>query len=108
MTKVRTKETISIEKMLVLGKWLSSLRRSISSMLMISLNKEYIISPIHSFSSDTSFITPPGKMIIFFCFCRFFVFIDGRFDKLDYHNPDLFSALGFFVDLEWWPILMML
>jgi len=52
-------------------------------MLMISMNKEYIISLIHCFSSGTSFITPPGQMIIFFCLCRFFVVIDGRFDKLD-------------------------
>jgi hypothetical protein len=83
MTKVRTEKEISIEKTLVPGKWLSSLRRSISSMLMISLNREYIISLIYSFISGTSFVTPPGLLIIFFCFCGFFVVIDGRFDKLD-------------------------
>jgi hypothetical protein len=83
VTKVRTEITISIEKSFVPRKWLSSLRRSISSMLMIYLNKEYIIYLIYSFSSGTSFVTPPEQLIIFFCFFRFFVVTSGRFDKLD-------------------------
>jgi hypothetical protein len=83
VTKVRIEITISIEKSFVPRKWLSSLRRSISSMLKISLNREYNISLIYSFSYGTSFVTPPGHLIILFFFCRFFVVTGGRFDKLD-------------------------
>jgi 1,4-dihydroxy-2-naphthoate octaprenyltransferase len=83
MTKVRTKETISIEKTLVLGKWLSSLNMSISSMLMISLSRECIISLFYRFSPVTFFFTPLGKLIVILCFCRFVVVIGFRFDKFD-------------------------
>jgi hypothetical protein len=83
MTKVRTKETISIEKTLVPGKWLSSLNRSISSMLMISLSRECIISLFYRFSPGTFFFTPPGQLIVFLCFCRFVVVIGCIFDKFD-------------------------
>jgi hypothetical protein len=83
MTKVRTKETISIEKTLVPGKCLSSLNRSISSMLMISLSRECIISLFYRFIPGTFFFTPPGQLIVFLCFCSFVVVIGCRFDKLD-------------------------
>jgi hypothetical protein len=83
MTKVRTKETISVEKTLVPGKWLSSLNRSISSMLMISLSRECIISLFYRFSPGTFFFTPPGQLIVFLCFCMFVVVIGCRFEKLD-------------------------
>ena len=83
VTKVRTVETISIEKFFVPGKCLSSLRKSISSMLMISLSRECIISLFYRFSSGTFFFTPLGWLIIFLCLCRFVVVIGCIFDKLD-------------------------
>jgi hypothetical protein len=83
VTKVRTEKTISIKKSSVPGKRLSSLSRLISSMLMISLRRECIISLFYRFSLGTFFFTPLGWMIVFLCFSRFFVIIDGRFDKLD-------------------------
>jgi hypothetical protein len=83
MTKFRTKETISIKKMLVPGKWLSSLNRSISSMMMISLSKECIIYLFYRFNLGTFFFTPLGQLIVFLCFCRFVVVIGCRFDKFD-------------------------
>jgi hypothetical protein len=82
MTKIRTKETISIEKTFVPGKWLSSLNRSISSMLMISLSRECIISLFYKFNYGTFFFTPPGQLIVFLCFSRFVVVIGCRFDKI--------------------------
>jgi hypothetical protein len=83
VTKVRTIETISIEKIFVPGTWLSSLSRLISSMLMISLSRECIISLFYRFSFGTFFFTPPGRLIISFCFCRFVGVIGCRFDKID-------------------------
>jgi hypothetical protein len=83
VTKVRTVEEISIEKFFAPRKWLSSLSKSISSMLMISLSRECIISLFYRFSSGTFFFTPPGWLIIFLCFCRCVVIIGSRFDKLD-------------------------
>jgi hypothetical protein len=83
VTKVRTEKTISIEKSLVPGKWLSSLSRLISSMLMISLSRECVISLFYRFNHGTFLFTPPGKLIVFLCFCRFVVVIGCRFDKLD-------------------------
>jgi hypothetical protein len=44
VTKVRTIETVAIEKFFVPGKWLSSLSKSISSMLMTSFSRERTIS----------------------------------------------------------------
>jgi hypothetical protein len=81
--KVRTEKTISIEKALVPGKWLPSLSRSISSMLMISLSGECIISLFYRFSPGTFLFTPPGRMIVFLCFCRFVFVIGYIFDKRD-------------------------
>jgi hypothetical protein len=121
VTKVRTAETISTEKFFVLGKWLSSLSNSISSMLMISLSRECIISLFYRFSFGTFFFIPPGWLIVFLCFCRFVVVIGCRFDKLDgffvswltttlslFITPNQFSALDSFIDSEWWLILLRL
>jgi hypothetical protein len=83
VTKVRTVETITIEKLFVPRKWLSSLSKSISSMLMTSFRKEHIISLFYRFSPGTFFFTHPGQLIVFLCFCRFVVVIGCRFDKLD-------------------------
>jgi hypothetical protein len=83
VAKVRIVETISIEKIFVPGKWLSSLSRQISSMLMISLSRGCIIYLFYRFSSGSFFFTPPGRLITFFCFSRFVVFICCRFEKLD-------------------------
>jgi hypothetical protein len=83
VTKVITVETIAIEKFFVPGKWLSSLRKSISSMLMTSFSWECIISLFYRFSPGTFFFTRPGWLIVFLCFCRFVVVIGCRFDKLD-------------------------
>jgi hypothetical protein len=83
MAKVRTIETISIEKIFVPGKWMSSLSRSISSMLIVSLRRGCIISLFYRFIFGTFFFTPPWWMIIFLCFCRFDVVTGCRFDKID-------------------------
>jgi hypothetical protein len=83
LTKIRTVEEITIEKKLVPGKWWSSLRKSISSMLMTSFRRERIISLFYRFSSGTFFFTRSGKLIVFPCFCRFVVVIGCTLDKLD-------------------------
>jgi hypothetical protein len=75
MTKVRTKETIPIEKMLVPGKSLSSLRRSIYFMPIISL--------IYRFGSGTFSFIPSWWMIFFLSFYRVTVVNVWGFDKLD-------------------------
>jgi hypothetical protein len=108
VTKVRTVETISIEKFFVPGKWLSSLRKSISFMLMMSLRRECIISLFYRFSLVTFFFTRPGRMIVFLCFRRSVVVIGCRFDKLDGFSVSWLSALDSFVDSEWWLILLRL
>jgi hypothetical protein len=83
VAKVRTVKTISIEKIFVPRKWLSSLNRSISSMLMISLSRGFIISLFYRFSYGIVFFTPPWMRIIFLYLCRFVVVNGYRFDKLD-------------------------
>jgi hypothetical protein len=83
VTKVRTVETIAIEKFFVPGKWLSSLSKSISSRLMTSFSSERIMSLFYRFSSGIFYLTRPGRLIVFLCFCRFVVVIGCTFDKLD-------------------------
>jgi hypothetical protein len=83
VTKVRTVETIAIEKLFVPRKWLSSLIKSISSMLMTSFSRERITSLFYRFSPGTCFFTRLGQLIVFLCFYRFVVVIGCRFDKLD-------------------------
>jgi hypothetical protein len=83
VTKDRKVQTIAIEKFFVPGTWLSSLSKSISSMLMMSFSRECIISLFYKFSPGTFFFTRPGWLIVFLCFCRFVVVIGCRFDKLD-------------------------
>jgi hypothetical protein len=75
VTKVRTIETISIEKLFVPGKWLSSLSKSISFMLMMSLSRECIIYLFYRFSHGTFSFNCPGWLIVFLCFYRFVVVI---------------------------------
>jgi hypothetical protein len=79
VTKVRTVETIAIEKFFVPGKWLSSLRKSISSMLMTSFNRERTISLFYRFILGTFSFTHPRRLVVFLCFCRFVVEIGCRF-----------------------------
>jgi hypothetical protein len=83
VTKVRTIETIDIEKFFVPGKWLSSLSKSISSMLMMSFSRERIIYLFYRFILGTFLFTRPRRLIVFLCFCRSVVVIGCRFDKLD-------------------------
>jgi hypothetical protein len=83
VAKVRAVKTISIEKIFVPGKWLSSLCRSIYSMLMIFLRRECIISLFFRFGSGIFSFTPYWQLILFRCFCKFVVFSSYRFDKLD-------------------------
>jgi hypothetical protein len=83
VTKIRTVETITIEKFFVPGNQLSSLRKSISSMLMTSFSRERIISLFYRFSPSTFFFARPGKLIVFLCFCRFVAVIGCTLDKLD-------------------------
>jgi hypothetical protein len=83
VTKVRTVETIAMEKLFVPGKWLSSLCKSISSRLMTSFNSEHITSLFYRFSSGIFYLTRPGPLIVFLCSCRFVVVIGCTFDKLD-------------------------
>jgi hypothetical protein len=89
VTKIRIVETVSIEKFFVPGKWLSSLRKSISFMLMMSLRRECITSLFYRFSPGTFSFTCPGRLVVFLCFCRLVIFIgcifdmDIIFDKLD-------------------------
>jgi hypothetical protein len=93
VTKVRTVETISIEKLFVPGKWLSSLSKSISFMLMMSLSRECIIYLFYRFSPGTFSFTCTGWLIVFLCFCRFVVVIGCRFDMdISFDKLD-----GFFV-----------
>jgi hypothetical protein len=81
--KVRIVETIAIEKFYVPGKWLSSLRKSISSMMMMSFSRERTIYLFYRFIPSTFFLTLPGWLIVFLCFCRFVIVIGCTFDKLD-------------------------
>jgi hypothetical protein len=83
VTKIRTVEAITIVKFFVPGKWLSSLRKSISSLLTMSFSRECIVSLFYRFSPGTFSFTRPGQMIVFLCFCRFVVVIGCTFDKLD-------------------------
>jgi hypothetical protein len=83
VTKVRTIETIAIEKFYVPGKWLYSLRKLIFSMMMMSFSRECTISLFYRFSPGTFFLTRPERLIVFLCFCRFVVVIGCTFDKLD-------------------------
>jgi hypothetical protein len=89
VTKIRTVETLSIEKIFVPGKWLSSLRKSISFMLMMSLSRGCIIYLFYKFSPGTFSFTFPGRLVVFLCFCRLVIIIgctfdmDIIFDKLD-------------------------
>jgi hypothetical protein len=83
VTKVRIVETIAMEKFFVPRKWLSSLCKSISSMLMMSFSSESIISLFYRFSSGIFFLTHPGRLIVLLCLCRFVVVIGFTFDKLD-------------------------
>jgi hypothetical protein len=62
LTKIRTVEAITIEKKIVPGKWWSSLRKSISSMLMTSFSRERIISLFYRFSPGTFFFTRYGQV----------------------------------------------
>jgi hypothetical protein len=89
VTKIRTVETVSIEKFFVPGKWLSSLRKSISFMLMMSLSRGCIIPLFYRFSPGTFSFTCPGQLVVFLCLCRLVIVIgctfdmDTSFDKLD-------------------------
>jgi hypothetical protein len=83
VTKVRTEETIAMEKFFVPEKWLSSLCKLISYMLIMSFSNEHIIYLFYRFSSGILFLTHPGRLIVFLCFCRFVVVIGCTFDKLD-------------------------
>jgi hypothetical protein len=83
VTKVRTVETIAIEKFFVPGKWLSSLTKSISSMLMTSVSRDHTIYLFYRFSPSIFFLTHPGRMIVFLSLCIFAVVIGCTFEKLD-------------------------
>jgi hypothetical protein len=83
VTKVRTIETIAIEKFFVPGKWLSSLSKLISFLLMMSFSRENIVSSFYRFSPGTILFTRPGWLIVFLCFYRFVIVIGCTFDKLD-------------------------
>jgi hypothetical protein len=65
VTKVRTIETIAIEKFFLPGKWLSSLRKLISFLLMTSFSKESSVSSFYRFIPGTFFFTCPGWLIVF-------------------------------------------
>ena len=99
VTKARTIETIFIENFFVPGKWLSSLRKSISSMLMMSLSRECIISLFYRFSPGTFSFTYPGQLVVFLCFYRLVNVIGWTFDMdISFEKLD-----GFFV--SWLTIL---
>jgi hypothetical protein len=83
VTKVITVETIAIEKFFVPGKWLPSLSKSISFLLMVSFSRESIVSSFYRLNPGTFFFTRPGQLIVFLCFCRFVIVIGCTFDKLD-------------------------
>jgi hypothetical protein len=83
VTKIRTVETVSIENFFVPRKWLSSLRKMIYFMLMMSLSRECIISLFYRFSPGTFSFTCPGQLVVFLCFCRLVIVIGCTFEKLD-------------------------
>jgi hypothetical protein len=83
VTKIRIVEEIAIEKIFVPGKWLPSLRKSISFLLMMSSSRESIVSSFYRFNPGTFFFTRPGWLIVFLCFCRLVIVIGCTFDKLD-------------------------
>jgi hypothetical protein len=83
VNEVRTIETIAIEKFFVTGKWLSSLSKLISLLLMTYFSRKNIVSSSYRFIPDTIFFTHPGLLIVFLYFYKFVIVIGCTFDKLD-------------------------
>jgi hypothetical protein len=83
VTEVRTIETIAIENFFVPGKWLSSLNKLISFLLITSFSRKNIVSSFFRFNLGTFSFTRLGWLIVFLCFYKFVIIIGHAFDKLD-------------------------